>query len=561
MGWNSWNCFRCDIDEAMIREIADAIVSSGMRDAGYRYVTLDDGWMALARQSDGTLMADPARFPSGVRALSDYVHRRGLLLGIYSDVGVKTCAGYPGSAGHFSQDARAFADWGVDLLKLDWCYTTTEDDPRTRYRQMRQALDATGRRIVLSVCDWGIDEPWLWPPGTGELFRTTGDIRPSWDTVMNIVDQQVGISEYGGPGHWNDPDMLEVGNPGMTDDEYRAHMALWAVLAAPLIAGHDVRTMTPEVAAILMNRDVLDINQDPAGLPARRLQHDCSCDVWVRELADGSRAVLLLNRGPVARLVAADAEICGFPARGYTARDLWAGDTSVSHGPLTAALRSHEAALYRLAPITASPAATSARAYRASGGETIDSGDGAVTATVETTPTHGGNSAPASAPSDWKAPRPRSESYLCELPWIEAINGAWSGWYPQIQRDRSVSGRPLTIGGRTYRHGLGVHAFSQVHFYLGGASIKLLADVGVDDEEPRQELFYDSSLAAGTVEFEVWGDSRLLWASPVMSRGGGACTIDVDLHGVQVVCLAVGDAGDGTFQDYANWADVRLLTR
>ena len=248
MGWNSWNKFGCNVNETIVRGVADAMVSSGMRDAGYAYVVVDDCWHG-PRDADGNISADPERFPSGMRALGDYIHSRGLKFGLYSDAGRTTCGGRPGSQGHEFQDARTYASWGVDYLKYDWCATGTRNAEEA-YALMADALRATGRDIVLSICEWGSTQPWLWAANIGNLWRTTPDIYDRWEGidrwmigVMNIVDRNEPLWPYAGPGHWNDADMLEVGNGGMTTGEYRAHFSLWAMMASPLIAGNDIAGM------------------------------------------------------------------------------------------------------------------------------------------------------------------------------------------------------------------------------------------------------------------------------------------------------------------------------
>jgi alpha-galactosidase len=253
MGWNSWNKFGCNVSEDLIRQIADAMVKSEMKDAGYQYVVIDDCWQ-VSRDKNGNIVADPQRFPSGIKALADYVHGLGLKFGIYSDAGSKTCAGRPGGLGHEYQDALQYAAWGVDYLKYDWCNTTSQD-AQASYANIRNALTASGRPIVLSICEWGTAKPWLWGKAVGgNLWRTTGDINDKWETkkkeplgMLDILDLQEGLESFAGPGHWNDPDMLEVGNGGMTTPEYQAHFSLWSILAAPLMAGNDLRNMTPEI--------------------------------------------------------------------------------------------------------------------------------------------------------------------------------------------------------------------------------------------------------------------------------------------------------------------------
>jgi alpha-galactosidase len=241
MGWNSWNKFGCNMGEDLIRQMADAMVKSGMKNAGYQYVVMDDCWQ-VSRDQNGNIVPDPQRFPSGIKALADYIHARGLKFGIYSDAGSKTCAGRPGGLGHEYQDALQYAAWGVDYLKYDWCNTTTQD-AQASYAVIRNALNTAGRPVVLSVCEWGTTKPWLWGKAVGgNLWRTTGDINDKWETknkqslgMLDILDLQVALESFAGPGHWNDPDMLEVGNGGMTTAEYRAHFSLWSILAAPLI--------------------------------------------------------------------------------------------------------------------------------------------------------------------------------------------------------------------------------------------------------------------------------------------------------------------------------------
>jgi alpha-galactosidase len=269
MGWNSWNHFACDVDEGTIREVADAIVSSGMKDAGYQYVNIDDCWHGT-RDSLGFIHPDPVRFPSGMKALADYLHAKGLKLGIYSDAGWKTCGGRPGSRGYEYQDALAYASWGIDYLKYDWCNTEALN-AEGAYLTMGHALVAAGRPIVLSLCEWGNNKPWDWGKNIGHLWRTTGDITNCFDCVVDhgdwkswgilqILDMQNGLRQYAGPDHWNDPDMMEVGN-GMSVAEDRAHFSMWCMLAAPLIAGNDVRKMSPETAGILTNREVIAVDR------------------------------------------------------------------------------------------------------------------------------------------------------------------------------------------------------------------------------------------------------------------------------------------------------------
>ncbi|HEX5409748.1 MAG TPA: glycoside hydrolase family 27 protein [Gemmatimonadaceae bacterium] len=322
MGWNSWNHFACDVNEQTIRETADAMVSSGMRDAGYRYVVIDDCWQ-VSRDAAGTLVADPQRFPHGIKALADYVHSKGLEFGIYTDAGTNTCQGRPGTLGHEVQDARTFAAWGVDYVKEDWCHARGLDAP-TQYRKFRDALTRTGRPIVLSLCEWGYNQPWDWAPKIGQLWRTTDDIEDKWGSMLSNLDQSAQHATVAGPGHWNDPDMLEVGNGGMTSDEYRAHFSLWAVMAAPLIAGNDLRAMTDTTRAILTNPEVIAVDQDALGAQGFLVSEGPpDLQVWAKPLHDGSRAMVLFNRSDTSAKITASFHRAGLYADSATVHDLW----------------------------------------------------------------------------------------------------------------------------------------------------------------------------------------------------------------------------------------------
>ncbi len=370
MGWNSWNKFACDVNEALIRQTADAMVSTGMRDAGYRYIVIDDCWQ-VNRDSLGFIVADPARFPSGMKTLADYIHSKGLKFGIYSCAGSKTCGGRPGSRGHEYQDALTYAKWGVDYLKYDWCNTEGLNAVGA-YTTMRDALFATGRPIVFSLCEWGDNKPWDWAGKVGQLWRTTGDITAVFDGsvnhgtwsswgVMKIVEMRPGVRKFAGPGHWNDPDMLEVGN-GMSVNEDRSHFSLWCLMAAPLIAGNDLRNMTPEVHDILCNQEVIAIDQDSLGIQGYRQSITDSVEVWMKPLSRGDWAVGFLNRSVAPRkinvvwstTVSTDTltNRTFDPVKTtFAVRDLWA---KMNHGTTATAvevrLEPHAMLLYRLSP-------------------------------------------------------------------------------------------------------------------------------------------------------------------------------------------------------------------
>jgi len=312
MGWNSWNKFGCNVSDKLIREMADAMVSSGMQAAGYQYVNIDDCWQ-VSRDASGTIVADATRFPAGMKALADYVHGKGLKLGLYTDAGTGTCEKRPGSLNHEDQDAKTYASWGIDYVKIDWC-NSEGLDPEVQYAKFRDALAHSGRPIVFSICNWGVKTPWRWGPTTGNLWRTTGDINDTYDRMTLIGFGQNGLEKFAGPGHWNDPDMLEVGNGGMKRDEYRTHMALWAILAAPLLAGNDLRSMSPETKELLMNSEILAVDQDAKGVQGRRVWQEGPLEIWVKPLADGSQAVGLFNRSESPIKMTLDFKSIGAPA-------------------------------------------------------------------------------------------------------------------------------------------------------------------------------------------------------------------------------------------------------
>ncbi|NWJ52145.1 MAG: glycoside hydrolase family 27 protein [Bacteroidetes bacterium] len=306
MGWNSWNTFQTNINEELVKQTADLMVSSGMKDAGYNYIVLDDGWMAMERDSlTGDLVADPKKFPHGMKAVADYVHSKGLKFGLYNCAGTKTCQNYPGTRGYEYQDARLYASFDIDYLKFDWC-NTKGINAKEAYTTMSMALKKAGRPMIFSVCEWGVNKPWEWAPQVGQLWRTTDDIYQVFDAmhnygtwsafgVMKILDLQDGLRKYAGPGHWNDPDMLEVGN-GMRISEDRAHFSMWCMLAAPLMAGNDFRKMSKETLDIMTNKEAISINQDGLGIQGFKYSSKDSLEVWMKPLQNGNWAVCFLNR-------------------------------------------------------------------------------------------------------------------------------------------------------------------------------------------------------------------------------------------------------------------------
>lgn len=612
MGWNSWNKFACDINEQLIRETADAMVSSGMKAAGYEYVNLDDCWAEKNRTADGKYEPHRTRFPSGIKALADYVHGKGLKLGIYTSAGTETCARtMPGSLDHEEVDAQTWADWGVDYLKYDNCHNQGRP-ALERYTKMGEALKKTGRPIIYALCEWGENKPWEWGKSAdAHLWRTTGDISDTWSSMTGLLDQQVGLEGYAGPGGWNDPDMLEVGNGGMTDAEYRSHFALWSLLNAPLLAGNDLRSMSDATKKILLNKELLAVNQDWGGKQGHKIRDDGDTEVWAKPMSDGSRVVVLFNRGAAPATLSATAQEIGAPAAsGYRVRDLWTGGETESAGVLRAGLPSHGSATFRVWPSKQAKAAphttlslqspeyaaadkpftatlrvfndgrtavtagkvklTVGAGWKPDGraeawipsvppGKSWEqswtvrpgspSGDRVdVSGTIEYRTAWGKRSLSASGSAPLVTPPAAGPTALSKATFMSAENG-----YGPVERGTSNGesgagdGHKMSIGGVTYEDGLGVHAPSKVRLYLGGGCTSFASSVGVDDEK-----------AGGSVAFEIVGDGKRLAGTEVLKRGQPAQQLSVQLAGVQVLDLVVTDGGDGVDSDHADWAAASL---
>lgn len=344
MGWMSWNLMGENINESALREMADAMVQSGMVDAGYDHIFIDDGWQG-GRDNRNNIIPDPVKFPSGIKALADYLHRRGIKLGIYSDAAQLTCAGYTASLGFEDQDAKTFASWDIDYLKYDYCYAPDDvNTAKVRYKQMADALRKSGRDIALGVCEWGGRQPWLWAAGVGgQVWRTTGDVRDKWqrkptetwgEGVMDILDVNAKLDDYAGPGHWNDPDMLVVGlygakgpsgdggGNGCNDTEYQSQFSLWAMMAAPLYATNDLRRMNEATKRILLNSEIIAIDQDRLGKQATRIIADSTWNVFIKTLADGSTALAILNRGDKTANYKMNFSDIGLEGK-FLVRDVW----------------------------------------------------------------------------------------------------------------------------------------------------------------------------------------------------------------------------------------------
>ncbi|WBO67986.1 NPCBM/NEW2 domain-containing protein [Streptomyces camelliae] len=618
MGFNNWNSTHCraDFDEAMVKGIADLFVAKGLKDAGYRYVNLDDCWALPNRDADGKLVPDPARFPNGIKAVADYVHAKGLKLGIYTSAGTKTCnsAGFPGALGHEYSDARQFADWGVDYLKYDNC-NNQGVDAKKRYTTMRDALRATGRPIVYSICEWGENKPWEWAANVGHLWRTTGDISDDWGSMVSILKQNLPLAPYAGPGHWNDPDMLEVGNGGMTDTEYRSHFSLWSVMAAPLLIGTDLRKASQATFDILDNKEVVAVDQDPLGKQGTVVSSAGGRWVIAKEMKDGSRAVALFNESGTAQRIATSASAVGLPgAPAYTLRDLWQHRSYNTAGTLAATVPAHGTVLLR---VTADPAwATHPPAVELGlhGSPLVEAG---TPAALTTTVTDLGRtstrqvSVSLTGPAGWTV-RPTSATTTAALATGRSLRTGWTvtaptgtptGAYAVSLKASygSPSGRhvtavlPLTAtvvvpppAGASYLSDLpwlsttngwgpverdtsnGENAAGDGHPITVGGAV-YAKGLGVHAESAVE--FYtggrcstvtarvgldDETGTRGTVAFEILADGRKAASTGVLTHATPAQAMSADVTGAQVVRLVVTDGGDGIDYDHADWADAKL---
>jgi alpha-galactosidase len=611
MGWNSWNKFGCDIHEDLVRGAADALVSSGMKDAGYQYVNIDDCWAEQNRTADGKLEPNHERFPHGIKALADYVHGLGLKLGIYTSAGTLTCAKtMPGALDHEEADAQSFADWGVDYLKYDNC--NNQGRPAIeRYTKMGDAIKKTGRPMIYALCEWGENDPWTWGRDSGaQLWRTTGDISDNWGSMTGILDQQVGLEKYSGPGGWNDPDMLEVGNGGMTDAEYRSHFSLWALMNAPLLAGNDLPAMSPANKKILENKDVIALDQDWAGTQGHKIRDDGDTEVWAKPMSDGSAAVVLFNRGPASAAMTTTAKDLGLKGHSYRVRDLWSGTETETAGILRTAMQSHGSAVFRVWPAT-HPAAAPLTTLALPSPDYVPA-DRPLTATLKVT---NDGSTPigdvrtsVAAPAGWQLDGPGAFTVPVVLPgksWQKQVTfkpvspsgdhvtltakasyltlwgkrdltsegtsplvsrppsgttalskAAWmssdNGWGP-VERgtsngeSKAGDGHKITIAGTGYDDGIGGHAPSSVRIYVGAACTSVSTLVGMDDEN-----------SGGSAGFRLIGDGKELAATGVMHPGDQARPLSAQLSGVQVLELSINDGGDGNTNDHADWANATI---
>jgi alpha-galactosidase len=625
MGFNDWNSFGCNVDEQLIKQTADYFVSSGLKDAGYNYVNIDDCWLTHSRDAAGKLVPDPLKFPDGISGTADYVHSLGLKLGIYEDAGTATCAGYPGSLGHEAVDAQTFADWGVDYLKYDNCNnagSTTKQQYIDRYTAMRDALAATGRPIVYSICEWGVNDPASWAGDVGNLWRTTGDIGDNWSSLKSIIGQNAPLSGAAHPGAWNDPDMLEIGNGGMTDAEYKTHFSLWAEMAAPLLIGTDLRRATPATLSILKNKDVIAVDQDSLGAQGEVIAENNGTMAFDKPLANGDHAVALYNSSDstaTVRTTTAAVGLAKSPA--YTLKDLWTGATTETAGTISAAVPAHGTVLYRVAasqnwdayPPSSSLGVTSSTAFGVGDVATQAGRSVAFTDTLSnygripledvrlrgaaptgwtlaaTSPTRaGGVSTNKSFTTGWSlqvpagtppgtypltitadyayddgtiaasaqanlvalilAQPPTGTTALSDDTWVSAVNG----WGPP-EKDLSNGetgagdGHPITIRGQVYLKGLGVHAISEIVYYLGGNCSSLTSDVGIDDETGGR----------GEVTFQVYADAAKVADSGAVTGTSPVQTLHADLTGATWLRLHVDPDGENSY-DHSDWGGPEL---
>lgn len=505
MGWNSWNKFACDIDENLIRQTADAIIANNLDDLGYVYVNIDDCWMASTRDAQGRLQAHPTRFPSGIKALADYVHARGLKLGIYESAGTATCQGLPGSLDHEVVDAQSFAAWEVDFLKYDNCNHQNRPD-FARFKAMGDALRATGRPIVYSICNWGLADPWVFGPLVGgSLWRTTGDISDSWGSMTSLLDQQNGLESFARNNGFNDPDMLEVGNGGMTTNEYTAHFSLWALLNSPMLLGNDLRSMSSATLNIIRNAEVIAVNQNWGGSQGRKVRDFGETEVWAKPMSDGSVATVLFNRtGSAATITTSAAEIGLGGSSSYSLRNLWTFANSTSTGSISASVPAHGAVMFRVTRAGSLAAAPAAGTHQ-----------------------------------------------VGDMAWLASSNG-WGPAERNLSNGEQAAGdgRTLTINGTTYAKGVGAHADSAIHLYLGRACPLFTAQVGIDDE---------SGHANASVRFQVYGDGKLLAYSGIKRAADGPTRLSVATGGYSTLELRVTDArNNGINYDHADWGGATL---
>jgi alpha-galactosidase len=622
MGFNNWNSTNCraEFTESMVKGIADIFVAKGLKDAGYQYVNVDDCWALPQRNTAGDLVPDPVRFPHGIKAVADYVHSKGLKFGIYTSAGTKTCndAGFPGGLGHEQQDANLFASFGIDYLKYDNC-NNEGVDAKQRYNTMRDALRNTGRPIVFSLCEWGENKPWEWAADVGHLWRTTGDIGDSYSSMLGIAKQNWALADFAGPGHWNDPDMLEVGNGGMSDVEYQSHFGLWSIMAAPLLIGTDLRKATPATLDMLSNREVIAIDQDPFGAQGKPIKTANGLNVLVKPLQNGDKAVMLFNEtDAIARVETTTTEV-GLPSStGYKVRDLWAHTDTSTAGKIAATLPPHGSAMFRVnsdrAWLKYPPAVDTGASLQTAYPGSLPIVTPGKPTTVTTTVTNSGR-LPAilvhtelAGPAGWTA-RPESFPGTIALRTDEALSTKWTvkapagaapGKYtftaetaylpgqvrsryaldvtiptPPPTADAFVSDLPWLRSENGW--GPVERDTSNGEYNAGDGNPITINGVryakGVGTHAPGLVEFYvggrcstvtadvgvdDEEGADGTVGFEIWADGKKVADSGVLTTEMPAKPLTASITGATQIRLVTNDGGNGITSDHGDWANARV---
>ncbi len=642
MGWNTYYGLGGNFNDQTIKSEADAIVSRGLKDAGYRYVWLDGGWWSGTRDANGNITVDPQQWPNGMRGVADYIHSKGLLAGIYTDAGANGCGGAnQGSYGRYQQDVNQFASWGFDAVKVDYCGGTEQRlDPAKQYGQFRDAIlhNASGRPMLLNICnpftpgqyapgyppyDRSAYNSYSFGPTTGNSWRTDTDIgfvhNIQFRDVLRNLDANNAHPEAAGPGHWNDPDYLGP-ELGMTSTEAQTQFSMWTISAAPLIIGSDIRALSQQSITMLTNPEVIAISQDARGVQGTPISTQGNGQVWVKPLANGDRAVALLNRGTTAQTISTDASTIGMPhASRYTLRDVWNHSSTESAGRIAAAVPPHAVVMYRISAksghslppaVVLSPPVTPAaypgsdlrlavpgqalpvsvtfennareplrdvrmslnappgwslqpaaeinvgtlpgrHSHTATWSVTPPPGTlpGTDTLTATTSYTYDGHQA-AQVTSDSSvtvpATPPADLTYLSDQTWLDATSG-----YLVPRLDAEVGGQPMRMQGQTYRKGIGVASPSQIDFYVGGRCSGLSSTIGIDD------IVNQVGPQGGTATFQVYADGRKLYDSGAVDRTSTR-QVNVDITGADVLTLVVGDAGDGGYNDRADWGNLQV---
>jgi alpha-galactosidase len=618
MGFNNWNAFGCDVNETLIKETADFFASSGLKDAGYEYVNIDDCWSLMERDADGKLVPDPVKFPSGIRGVADYVHGLGLKLGIYGDAGTRTCAGYPGSLGTEELDAQTWASWGVDYVKYDNCYNQSDgsrEDFVRRYTAMRLALEKTGRPILYSICEWGQSQPWEWATEVGHMWRTTGDITDNWSSIRDIIAFNAPLFSYAGPGHWNDPDMLEIGNGELSTIEKRTHMSMWSMMAAPLIIGTDLRIATEETLSVLRNAELIAINQDSLGKQAAVVSNAAGLMVLSKPLGSGEIAVALYNSTDAQALVSVPAAEVGLAASdAYYLHDVWSGSALETQRVIAAGVPAHGSVVLRTRPLQGSDLVPPAVSVEGALATLIPGVPEPVTLTTRVT-NRGVDAASqvtvsVQAPDGWTVTATNATSaellgtdVSLETAWgVLVPEGAsaglypiavtatyvWGGQAPSASSATEITGAVAVAppDGATHlstlltvssSNGLGpmeIDTSNGVEAEGDGNLITIGGKVytrGLGTHAPSRAVFYlggrcsqltvdvgiDDEVSEGEASFSILADGMIVSESGVVTANDAARTLSADLTGANLVEL-VTDSGLAPVGDHADWAQPQI---